>query len=653
MSQKLLIIDDEPAVLRSLKRIFRKKNYEILTAGSAEEGLQTCQAHKPQVILSDFILPGANGSELLQSTSQLVPAPVGILMSGHADLNLVLAALNSGQVFKFITKPWDEEELLDQVQTAFELYNHRVLPPFSPNERECVVCVDERGTMLEPPRGQVDLFQLSALACGESVPGRLPGLNEQKLAHLAHHPGNSITLANDFGEPQYRACMRARSQGVYELLLTHLVDNETVGQERDLISQCQIQEAINQRLEKAETSSVVACIEVARFRELSRQSGFMAYSRLMTLLCKHIKQFLPHGSVISASGAEQLVVLLPVSEGAAIKHLQGVVEHFARPVEVFDKATLVQVYIGYAIAHPRDATVDAQVMLQRASSAVHTLVEGGNVGQVHAYDPRFDRDIANRDRLENSLFGALERNEFSLVYQPKVDLSTGKIVGAEALLRWRHHELGLVSPAVFIPLAEENGLIHIIGDWVLAAACAQVRVWRLQGVPSVPISVNLAAPQLRNDSLVNRIKSIIHESGSLPEDLKIELTETSLIQNVQSSYAQIEELRALGIGVALDDFGTGYSSLGYLHQLPIDVLKIDKCFIDEISPGNRRGRLVKHIINMAHDMGFEVIAEGVESPYQLDVLHQYECDIVQGYVYSPPVAPDILRDMIREQPFEM
>lgn len=656
MDRKLLLVDDESAILRSLKRLFRRSGYQLLMAETAEEGLAICSQESPQVILSDFMLPGMNGSELLQKTSTLVPPPVGILLSGQAELNLVLDALNSGQVFKFITKPWDDQNLLDQVERAFKLFESQVLPPFVPGPGQCVLKLGADGALLQASTEADQMLHVQQhFIAGARLGELLPGMTPAKCDYLLHHPGSSITLGQEYGSGRFSLCSRVEAAGEHEVLLASLggpAAEVAIEQKNRTLGQSQILERIRSHLEEHDTPCMVACMEVARFRELNRQLGFMASSSLLSLLGQCIHKHLPPEVSFGVLGAEQFALLIPATEAEGVKQLTRLLEHFSEPQALMGRSVMVPLYAGYSLAGPEHGANEAESLLQQAASAVHSQASAGVVSEPRRYDPLLDEDVANRDRIENALFGALERNEFSLVYQPKVQLETGTIVGAEALLRWKNNELGNISPAIFIPMAEENGLINIIGDWVLAAACSQIRVWRLQEVATVPISVNLAAPQLRNDSLVSKVTGIINESGSSPQDLKIELTETSLIQDIESSAERIEELRTLGVGIALDDFGTGYSSLSYLHRLPIDVLKIDKCFIDEISPDSGRGRLVKHIINMAHDMGYEVIAEGVESPYQLEVLREFGCDIVQGYVYSAPVAPNTLREMLVEQPFE-
>ncbi len=252
--------------------------------------------------------------------------------------------------------------------------------------------------------------------------------------------------------------------------------------------------------------------------------------------------------------------------------------------------------------------------------------------------------------LRSDLYRALEKDQFSVVYQPKVSLSTGLIVGAESLLRWQHDSLGMISPATFIPLAESSGLIEPIGEWVLSTASSQRKVWQLQGLPSFLLSVNLSGRQLREKTLAEKVKQILDISGIQPTDLELEITETFLIQDIDSSVRLLNELKALGIKLSIDDFGTGYSSLSYLNRLPIDTLKIDRSFVKELPQCQDRVDLVRNVIQMSHDLGMSVVAEGVETQAQLDTLNTLKCDEIQGYFYSPPVSAEQFRVLLENQP---
>ena len=248
------------------------------------------------------------------------------------------------------------------------------------------------------------------------------------------------------------------------------------------------------------------------------------------------------------------------------------------------------------------------------------------------------QDAADKlEQIKTSLCDALEREEFQVYYQPQVSAQTGKIMSAEALIRWLHPEKGLISPAQFIPSAEATGFIVQLGEWVLQTACRQMQVWQNAGFSGLGVAVNLSARQFHQPDLSSRIAQILAEIGLEPSSLELELTESLMVEDAPSAIATLQQLKSLGVSISLDDFGTGYSSLSYLAQYPFDTLKIDRCFISNITHGCTNAAIVKAIIEMAHSLCLEVVAEGVETEAEKDFLWRYKCDTMQGYFFSPPL----------------
>jgi EAL domain-containing protein (putative c-di-GMP-specific phosphodiesterase class I)/ActR/RegA family two-component response regulator len=239
--------------------------------------------------------------------------------------------------------------------------------------------------------------------------------------------------------------------------------------------------------------------------------------------------------------------------------------------------------------------------------------------------------------IKTSLCDALAREEFQVYYQPQVNVQTGKIISAEALIRWLHPEKGLISPAQFIPSAEATGFIVQLGEWVLQTACRQIQVWQNAGFSGLRVAVNLSARQFHQPDLSSRVAQILAEIGLEPSSLELELTESLMVEDAPSAIATLQQLKSLGVSISIDDFGTGYSSLSYLAQYPFDTLKIDRCFISNITHGCTNAAIVKAIIEMAHSLCLEVIAEGVETEAEKDFLWRYKCDTMQGYLFSPPL----------------
>jgi EAL domain-containing protein (putative c-di-GMP-specific phosphodiesterase class I)/ActR/RegA family two-component response regulator len=247
-------------------------------------------------------------------------------------------------------------------------------------------------------------------------------------------------------------------------------------------------------------------------------------------------------------------------------------------------------------------------------------------------------DAADKlQQIKTSFCDALEREEFQVYYQPQVNVQTGKIISAEALIRWLHPEKGLISPAQFIPSAEATGFIVQLGEWVLQTACRQMQVWQNAGFSGLRVAVNLSARQFHQPDLSSRVAQILAEIGLEPSSLELELTESLMVADAPSAIATLQHLKSLGVSISIDDFGTGYSSLSYLAQYPFDTLKIDRCFISNITHGRTNAAIVKAIIEMAHSLCLEVVAEGVETEAEKDFLWRYKCDTMQGYLFSPPL----------------
>jgi EAL domain-containing protein (putative c-di-GMP-specific phosphodiesterase class I) len=255
--------------------------------------------------------------------------------------------------------------------------------------------------------------------------------------------------------------------------------------------------------------------------------------------------------------------------------------------------------------------------------------------------------VSERLTLENDLRSALERGEFSLNYQPIADCRSGKIIGMEALLRWKHPERGMISPALFIPLAEETGYIISIGEWVLRTACEQCRRWQKMGFPSLYLAVNLSSRQFHQKDLPASIYQILQDTGLNPASLGLELTEGLVMQQAEASVNTLRELKAMDIRISIDDFGTGYSSLSYLKRFPIDILKIDQSFVRDIPKDEDDAAIASTIITMAHSLGLRVVAEGVETVEQLKFMREHGCDALQGYYLSKPLPPEQFADFLK------
>jgi len=285
--------------------------------------------------------------------------------------------------------------------------------------------------------------------------------------------------------------------------------------------------------------------------------------------------------------------------------------------------------------YPGDG-LDVDALLASAETAMYKAKEDGR-NNYRFFTPEMNTGAVERQSLEGDLRRALDRQEFVLHYQPKVNLETGAITGAEALVRWMHPDRGLVSPLQFIPIAEDTGLIVPIGQWVLREACTQAPKWMDAGLPSMSMAVNVSSVEFRSPGFLASLRTILHETGWDPHLLEIELTESVLMQDSETSASVLQALKAMGIQLALDDFGTGYSSLSYLKRFPINVLKIDQSFVRDINADSNGSTIVEAVISMGKSLKQRVIAEGIETAEQLAFLLAHRCDEGQGYYFSPPV----------------
>ncbi|MBI4206633.1 MAG: bifunctional diguanylate cyclase/phosphodiesterase [Betaproteobacteria bacterium] len=305
------------------------------------------------------------------------------------------------------------------------------------------------------------------------------------------------------------------------------------------------------------------------------------------------------------------------------------------PLQVDGREFFVTLSMGISV-FPADGK-DAITLIRNADSALNCVKQRGGNGY-QCYTQEMNARALEMLELGNALRHAQERDELALHYQPQLDIETGRIVGMEALIRWRHPDRGAISPAEFIPLAEESGLILPVGEWILRTACAQTRTWLDAGLPRLRVAVNISARQFRSPDLPQTIESILHETGLDPRDLELEITESVAMQDVELAIATLRKLKQIGVGLAIDDFGTGYSSLSYLKRFPIDRLKVDQSFVCNLTTDANDAAIAEAVITLGRSLNLKVIAEGVETGGQLEVLRRYGCHEMQGYLFSGPVA---------------
>jgi diguanylate cyclase (GGDEF)-like protein/PAS domain S-box-containing protein len=390
-------------------------------------------------------------------------------------------------------------------------------------------------------------------------------------------------------------------------------------------------------------------LDLDRFKTINDSLGHNVGDLLLQSVAERLKECLRSGDTVARLGGDEFVVILPDLQEAdyAATVARKILECVAAPHAVGGHELSTTASIGISV-YPHDGS-DRETLVKNADIAMYKSKEAGRNNYLFFTEEMNDR-AEERLAMENSLRHALEREEFMLYFQPQVNSATGRIIGAEALIRWRHPSLGMVMPGTFIPIAEESGLIVAIGEWVLREACRQNRAWQMAGLPAVPVAVNLSAVQFRQKNLVEIVADTLRQTGLAPRHLELEITESSIIQNVETAINTLHELKAMGVLISIDDFGTGYSNLGYLKRFPIDKLKIDQSFVRDLTTSPDDATIVRLVINMAKSLQLKVIAEGVETREQLDFLSEHQCEEAQGYYFSRPVPEEDFKLMLKAAP---
>lgn len=561
---RILIVDDEPQV-RSVLRESLSEGHVCAEAASAEDALELLRGGQFDLILTDIVMGGMSGLEMLPQVRRLAPDAVVIMISGEQTIGNAIEAMRAG-AFDYITKPFDLQQVRIAVGRA----------------------LDYRALREAKRRYEADLEELVRSRTAE-------------LDHISLH--DTVTgLSNRvlFEEHLDRALVSAQSgQHLFALIFCDL----------------------------------------DRFKQINDTLGYRAGDRLLRSVAERLCACARKDDVLARVGGDEFALLVTRMSGPedAVEVVSQIHEALKPPVDIDGHELFITASVGISL-YPGDGH-DSQTLLKNATAARYRAQLQGGAGY-HFYTSDMNEKALRRLTLENRLRRAVEREELIVYYQPKVDINANRIVGMEALVRWQSPELGLVSPAEFIPLAEDCGLIVPVGEWVLRTACAQNKLWHDSGLAQLRVAVNLSARQFRQHDLSAKISQILDETGLEPQYLELELTESSIMQSADSAAGTLGELREKGIEISIDDFGTGYSSLGYLKRLPIDTLKIDQSFVREMTTEPDSAAIVQAIIALAHNLNLKVVAEGVETEEQMRFLHLLRCDQAQGYLFSKPLPAE-------------
>ena len=433
---------------------------------------------------------------------------------------------------------------------------------------------------------------------------------------------------------QRRQIARAVTRDVATDTLTGLADRS------------QFLQTLQASLKQSHQSSIaVMILDIHSFKSINDSLGNEVGDELLQTLGERLQSLGEDGAFCARIGHDHFAIAIDSTADIinASIYAETVVSLVRKPYRLESTPQDIYITVSLGLTIEGEQQTDADSMLRQANIALSQAKQDGR--SIARFEPTLEADVHYKHLLRNNLHSALANNELFLVYQPQVDMRSGQIVGVESLLRWQHPSLGVISPEMFIPLLEETGLINEVGKWIIETVCQQLRQWRerSQVDPEFSAAINISSKQFHDSDLAGFIEQALQRHGVSSSQIKLELTESLLVVDTELVADKLYQLKALGVEICIDDFGTGYASLSYLRQFPVDVLKIDKSFIQNIGVSDQDDAIVLAIINLAHDLHFHIVAEGVETQQQRVFLSKHQCDTFQGYLFSKPITADQVR----------
>jgi diguanylate cyclase len=468
----------------------------------------------------------------------------------------------------------------------------------------------------------------------------------QSASALSRKWQNARALKHHIESLERAVTDRTRGLEAANRQLRHLASHDALtGLPNRMLLDDRVAQAIAQANRQGHEFALLV-VDLDRFKLINDSLGHRAGDDLLREVAQRLKSAVRAVDTTARLGGDEFVILVdgPVTRTEAVAIGRRAIDVMRPAMRLLGIDVHISPSIGIAFYPADGATVDA--LLARADAAMYSAKERGR-NNVRCYAEGMTTATRDRVRLESELHDALRSGQFELHYQPKVDTTSGRINSAEALIRWRHPQRGLVSPKEFIPIAEEGGLLDAIGEWVLFEACRQAKAWQQEGLRPMRVAVNLAPSQFRLANLVEQIRKALEAAQLDPQYLEVELTESAVMSDAEESIVILESISRMGVLVSVDDFGTGYSSMSYLRRFPIDKLKIDRCFVTEMTRRPEDASIVRAIISLAHSLHLKVIAEGVETPEQLALLTELGCDQYQGFFFSPALLPTQFADLVK------
>ncbi|MEC4891377.1 MAG: EAL domain-containing protein [Nitrospira sp.] len=691
-----LIVDDDITLRVLARAALEQAGCRVEDAATGPEAIEAFQRETPHIVLMDIVMPGMDGFATCAALRQLpggASVPI-LIMTGLDDVRSIETAYDAGAT-DFITKPWNGLVLSHRVR--YMLRASHTLEEL--RERETRLAEAQRIAQLGNWRWELSSNRL--IASGEvfrilGIDGHPAAMPFEQFLHHLHSPDRAaieagihqalatgvpfqqdhrILLPSGATRVVHHQAEAVFAPGGTATFVTGTIQDVTDQKQAeaqihflsnyDRLTQLPNRQLFQDRVAQAlaahkrhGTGGAVFLINLDRFQRINDTLGSKCGDTILREVAERLRYCVRQSDTVarfddqepttlSRLGGDEFTVLLThlSSVQNTTKVAQRIQDALNVPYHLDNQDIVVTASIGIVLLGTDGDTVDT--LLRNADAAMHAAQDQGR-NTYQFYSHSMNIALAERLSLESDLRNAIAREEFLLHYQPQVDIRRWNITGVEALIRWRHPVRGMVSPASFIPLAEEAGLISDIGEWVLRQACRQQVAWSACGLGDLSIAVNLSAVQFHQRSLVEMIARIVRETGVSPSKIELELTESTAMQQAENAVSIFHQLKAMGFHLAIDDFGTGYSSLAYLKRFPIDTIKIDRAFIKDLDEQSEQAAIAVAIIAMAHGLKLHVLAEGVETQGQLDILKAQGCDEIQGYFFSHPLPGELVEPFIRE-----
>ena len=674
----VLYVEDDDEIRDQLANFLRRRVGALRIATNGQEGLLAFDAHRPDIVITDILMPVMDGLKMAEKIKAISPPTPIIVTTAFNETNFFLKAIDIG-IDKYVIKPVNTDTLgsvlalcahtlLSEVErrlaaTVFDCSSDAIIVTdpsnviISVNPAFCEITGFERAEVLgKDPKmlssGRQDREFYAQMWKSLQEVGKWNGevWNRRKDGEVYPEWLSVSTVKNNKGDTTHyvgifsditerkQAEERVRHLAHYDALTD--LPNRTLFHDR-------LQQAVIQAQRNREQVAVMF-IDLDRFKVINDTLGHSTGDLLLQAVAQRLTNCIRQGDTVCRQGGDEFVILLPKvnhAEDAALV-AQKILDALTQPFFIEGHELHISASVGISF-FPSDG-VSPEILMKHADVAMYRAKELGR-NNYQFYFSSLNARSLERLALETSLRRAIEHGELELYYQPLVDAKGGALVGMEALVRWHHHDLGMILPGQFIPLAEETGLIVPIGEWVLRTACTQAQAWCKQGYGPLQISVNLSARQFRQADFAGHVRKVFEDTGFDPHCLELEVTESMLMNNLEENIITLNELKAMGISIAVDDFGTGYSSLSYLKRLPIDTLKIDRSFVGEVTGNRDDAAIVEAIISMAQSLSLKVIAEGVENVEQRDFLEAQHCDEMQGYLFSYPLPASQFVELLKKQ----